>query len=80
MRIKEGFVLREIAGEKIVSGEGLNQINFNKMITLNPTAAYLWENILGKEFDNEMLAALLVEKYDVDYDTALKDATALSQK
>lgn len=45
MRIKEGFVLREIAGEKIVSGEGLNQINFNKMITLNPTAAYLWENI-----------------------------------
>lgn len=80
MRIKEGFVLREIAGEKIVSGEGLNQINFNKMITLNPTAAYLWEKILGKEFDNEMLAALLVEKYDVDYDTALKDATALSQK
>lgn len=80
MRIKEGFVLREIAGEKIVSGEGLNQINFNKMITLNPTAAYLWENILDKEFDNEMLATLLVEKYDVDYDTALKDATTLSQK
>lgn len=70
MRIKEGFVLREIAGEKIVSGEGINQINFNKMMTLNPTAAYLWENILDKEFDNEMLATLLVEKYDVDYDTA----------
>lgn len=80
MRIKEGFVLREIAGEKIVSGEGINQINFNKMMTLNPTAAYLWENILDKEFDNEMLATLLVEKYDVDYDTALKDAIALSQK
>lgn len=71
-------MLREVAGEKIVSGEGLNQINFNKMISLNPTAAYLWENVCDKEFDNEMLATLLVEKYAVDYDTALKDATALS--
>lgn len=80
MRIKEGFVLREIAGEKIVSGEGLGQINFNKLITLNPSAAYLWENVHGKTFDAEMLAALLMEKYAVAHDTALKDAKSLMEE
>ena len=80
MRIKEGFVLREVAGEKIISGEGLQQINFNKLITLNPTAAYLWENICEKEFDNEILAALLTEKYNVDHRTALNDVTALTEE
>lgn len=80
MRIKEGFVLRDIAGEKIVSGEGLEQINFNKMLALNATAAYLWESVQNKDFDNQMLAELLAEKYDVEYHTALQDAAALSQQ
>ena len=43
MKLKKGFVLRDVAGEKIVSAEGLEQMDFNKLITLNPTAAYLWE-------------------------------------
>lgn len=80
MKIKKGFVLREVAGEKIVSGEGLNQINFNKLITLNATAAYLWEQIHEKEFESETLATLLVEKYAVSYDTALRDAIALTEE
>ena len=41
MKIKEGFVLRTIVGENVVIGEGLAQINFNKMICLNSSAAYL---------------------------------------
>lgn len=80
MKLKEGFVLREVAGEKIVSGEGLEHINFNKLITLNPTAAYLWENVYGKEFDYEMLASLLTKRYEVDHATALKDAAALIEE
>ena len=38
MKIKEGFVLREMCGEYIVSAEGLQHINFNKLISLNSTA------------------------------------------
>ena len=41
MKIKDGFVLREMCGEKIVTGEGFEHINFNKLISLNATAAYL---------------------------------------
>ena len=35
MKIKEGFKLRTIVGEHIVTGEGLSQVNFNKIISLN---------------------------------------------
>lgn len=80
MRIKKGFKLREIMGEFAVIGEGLEQVNFNKIISLNATAAYIWKEIEGKEFDADMVAELLLAKYDVEEDLARKDAAALVQK
>lgn len=77
MKLKKGFVLRDVAGEKIVSAEGLEQINFNKLITLNPTAAYLWEQVYGSEFDEHRLADLLTDRYDIDRETALADVRQL---
>ena len=77
MKIKEGFVLREMCGENIVTAEGIEHINFNKLISLNSSAAYLWENLIGKEFTVEDMAALLVEQYDIDMELALKDSEAL---
>lgn len=80
MRIKKGFKLREIMGEFAVIGEGLEQVNFNKIISLNATAAYIWKEIEGKDFDADMVAELLLAKYDVEEDLARKDAAALVQK
>ena len=77
MRIKKGFVLRELAGEKIISGEGLEQINFNKIVTLNTSAAYIWENIYEKDFDISYVAELLTSRYKVDRSLAEKDAGKL---
>lgn len=78
MKIKEGFVLRPLGNEQIVAGEGLEQINFSKLISLNASAAYLWKEIEGKEFDEQTLAALLVQKYGIDENTALADARELA--
>lgn len=80
MRIREGFKLREIMGEYAVIGEGLEQVNFNKIISLNGTAAYIWKEVEGKDFDSEMVANLLLDRYDVDAETAISDAVALVQK
>ena len=80
MRIKKGFNLREIMGEFAVIGEGLEQVNFNKIISLNSTAAYIWKEIEGKDFDAEMVAELLLAKYDVERETAISDAAALVHK
>ncbi len=77
MKIINGFKLRSVAGEMVVSGEGINQINFNKLIALNSTAAYLWKGVEEKEFDAEMMADLLVAEYDIDHAQALTDAQTL---
>ncbi|MCQ2183413.1 MAG: PqqD family protein [Bacteroidales bacterium] len=80
MKIKEGFVLRKLANEYIVVGEGLAQVNFNKMIVLNETASFLWENLEGKEFSLDDMVALLLETYDVSEETAREDAQILVDK
>lgn len=77
MKIAEGFVLRKIAGEHIIAGEGLARVDFSKVISLNPSAAYLWSEVQGKEFGPDELVRLLLDRYDVDEATARKDVTAL---
>ena len=80
MRIKDGFTLREIDGQHVVIGEGLSQVNFNKMISLNATAAYLWESVVGKEFTSADLVKLLLDKYEVTEEVAAADVDNLVKK
>ena len=80
MKIKEGFVLRSLGDEFIITGEGPAQVNFNKMISLNGSAAYLWNSVQGKDFVAEDLANLLLAEYDVDEKTASRDAAAIVEK
>ena len=78
MKIKEGFILRQICGEYAIVGEGLAQVNFNKMLSLNESAAYLWEAISGREFTKEDLVQLLLEKYEVTPERAAADVDKLT--
>ena len=78
MRQKNGFVLRKICGENVIIGEGLEAIDFGKLISLNDTAAWLWEKAseLG-DFTTGQLAEALGSNYGIDADTALSDTKAL---
>lgn len=80
MKIVEGFRLRDVMGQATVIGEGVEQVNFNKLITLNSTAAYLWREIEGKEFDASTLSELLVKEYGIDESLANKDSEAILAK
>ena len=62
-----------------MAGEGLENISFNKLISLNSTAAFLWKKVAGKEFTPEEMAEYLVEEYGIDMELALNDAKALAQ-
>ena len=73
MKIKEGFTLRTICGESVVIGEGLSQVNFNKMLSLNESAAFLWEKVQGKNFTAEDLVTLLTDHYEVSAERARQD-------
>ncbi len=80
MKIKNGFELREMCGEHIIIGTGVENIDFSKVISLNESAAWLWREVEGKEFTPATLAALLMEQYDVDEAVALADATAIANQ
>lgn len=74
MKIKEGFELQNVCGEHIIVPAGEDNMDFSHIISLNPTAAYLWENIAGRaEFTVEDMVALLLEEYEVEEDIALED-------
>lgn len=80
MRIKEGFTMRTIVGQHVVIGEGLAQVDFNKMITMNDSAAYLWEGVTGKDFTVEDLTKLLTDHYEVEEERARADAEKIAAK
>lgn len=68
MRIKDGFLLREVAGQTVVLPVG-EDLDLNMMITLNDTGRFLWEQ-LRREADEESLVAALLGEYEVDEETA----------
>ncbi len=71
MKIKEGFVLRSIAGSNIVVPVGTAAVDFNGMITLNDSGAFLWK-VLEQESDIDGMVSALLAEYDVDEQTARK--------
>jgi hypothetical protein len=74
MKIKENLKIREIAGEKIVILEKGSQVEFTNVMVLNETAEWLWNQLMGKEFENNDVSRLLLEKFDVDQVAATNDA------
>ena len=77
MKTKKGFVLRNICGENIIVAEGKENIDFTKIISMNESSAYLWEHVCGTSFDATRLQQLLLDEYDVDSETAGKDANTV---
>ena len=63
MKLKNGFVLREVAGEIVVIPSG-DELDLNVMITLNNTGKFLWQKLENGAETEELVAALLAE-YDV---------------
>ena len=76
MKIKNGFVLRQVCGENVIVGEGLEAINFGKLLSLNETAAWLWQQAAEMgDFTIDSLVVKLLEEYDVTEDVARNDVS-----
>ena len=72
MKAKPGFNLRDVCGEQIIVAEGKENIDFSNI-------AYLWREVQKLEsFTAEDLAKLLLDQYEVDEETALRDAQTLA--
>ncbi len=65
MKIKSGFILRQIAGSYVAVPVGARTVDFNGMITLNDTAAFLWHQ-LEQDCDRDALVEAVLAEYEVD--------------
>ena len=79
MKIKQGFVLREVAGSYMVIGIGSRMKDFNGVITLSGSGAMLWKE-LEKGASKEELVSFLLNEYEVDAATAEKDVSSFLEK
>ena len=79
MKQKIGLKLRNVCGNHAIVPEGIDTLNFNKLVSVNGTAKYLWESLQGKDFHIEDMVKLLTDRYEVTEETAFADAKRLAE-
>ncbi len=79
MKIKENFVLREIAGTNVVLPIGSANVDLNGMIKLNASGVLLWHALEKGAEKNDLIEVILAE-YDIDKETAEADVSAFIEK
>ena len=79
MRIKKGFVLREVAGQVMVIATGEASKDFHGMIKLNQTGKVIWLG-LQDGLTEDKIVERLQEQFEVDCEKAKEDTRAFVQK
>lgn len=74
MKIKDGFVLKTIAGSTVAVPVGDNLVNLQLMLTLNESGAFLW-NLLENSATEDELVQKMTAEYDVEESIARQDVT-----
>lgn len=80
MKVKKGLELRNVCGEKVIIPQGIENLDFSKMINLNESAADLWTAVCNKDFTEQELVETLCSAYKVDQARAQKDVHALVEE
>ena len=72
MKIKEGFVLREVMGNYVIIAVGDASRDFHGMVQLNASAAKIWKFIGEGKARDEIVDAML-EEYDAERSVIASD-------
>lgn len=79
MKIKNGFMLRNIAGNNLIIGVGEAAGVLNGVVTLNETGVFLWD-LLVKGCEIEELILALMDEYEVSEQVATSDVNSFVNK
>lgn len=79
MKIKEGFMLRNVAGNNVVVPIGQATLDFNGMMSLNDTGAFLFEKMIEGISRDELIKAV-VKEYQIEEELATKDVDNFIEK
>ena len=77
MKLREDLMLRHLGDEYVIIDPEQDMVDMSKVYTLNETAAFLWKELQGKEFNVETVTEALLNYYNVEYAVAEKDAQRL---
>ena len=77
MKKIDGFVMRRLGQEAMIVAESVDLIDFDRIVSLNSSAAYVWENLPDSDFTIQDITDLLMDRNDVDEAVARKDAEDL---
>ena len=75
MRIKQGFVMREVAGQTVIVATGEAARGFRGMIKVNAAGRIIWQGITDG-LDEAAIVERIVAAFDVTRDTAEHDVAA----
>lgn len=73
LKLKEGILIQEVAGEKILMASGMEEVDYSRMIVLNPSAALLAEAWIERSCTLQQLVEILTDVYDTDEASVAKD-------
>jgi hypothetical protein len=71
-RSKE-FIKRKIGTQFVIVAVGAASKKFSGMISVNATGSFIWDQ-LEKDISPDELVAAMTEYYDIDAETARRDA------
>lgn len=75
MKIKKGYLVREVAGENIVVSTEKREVDFDYIIHLNDSAKLLFEALMEDDLEEKDLVNILLDNYEVEEDVAAKDVS-----
>ena len=73
MKIKNGFILRDVGGKTFVVAVGELSKSFNGMITLNETGKFIWEQLQKDVTEDEIVNRILSTYEGAERDVVEKD-------
>ena len=77
MKLRSDLILRTIGSDHLIVDPSQDMVDLSTVYTLNSSAAWLWEELKGKEFNTDTIVELLVESYEVSKEQAQSDAAIL---
>ncbi|KAB7789591.1 PqqD family protein [Bifidobacterium leontopitheci] len=82
MRLKDGFVLRDVAGQTVVIATGEASEHFHGMVKLNETGKLIWQALADGKGRDEIVSELTrqfevtAERAGADVDTFINQMSA----
>lgn len=79
MKIKDGFILRNIADEWVVVPIGERALQMQGALVLNEVAAFIWKQ-MQSSIAYETIVSQMLDQYDISPETAAQDLHSFLQK